>query len=547
MKISTRLSQLTLLILTILQSGHSAPISPQSELIPVIVQAQSLEQALEAVLELDGEVTHELGLIDAVAARFPSQNLAVLESRQSIRRVYEDRTLMAAGFFSFNQWSPPTPSTSYPERVEAWQLHGQGLTGRGVTLAVVDTGLFVKDEVVLDSENRYRILAHYDAIEDRDRSIYLPSDGNGHGAHVSGVSLNSRRGTDSDQLNGIAPDADLVVVRAFDAQGQGTYADVIRALDWVVGARSTYGIQVLNLSFSASPRSYYWDDPLNQAVMRAWEAGIVVVTSAGNQGPDPMTVGVPGNIPYVITVGAMTDNFTSSNPNDDRLASFSAAGPTLEGFVKPEIVAPGGHILSVMSPFSNLGRTDPDGSFFDVYREVSGTSQATAVVSGLVALLLQEHPQWTPDEVKCRLLTSAKPARNADGDLAYSVFQQGAGLVDGLEALQSNEAGCANLGLDIHKDLAGIEHYQGPARWDEDDGVFYLEGEGYFWDGTFLATNGNPWVDPPWQSPPFVTGNPWVDPPSVTGNPWVDPPSLNSSWSGDLSETMNINTWVAPE
>ena len=88
---------------------------------------------------------------------------------------------------------------------------------------------------------------------------------------------------------------------------------------------------MLNLSFSATPQSHYWDDPLNQAVMAAWQAGIVVVASAGNSGPDPMTVGVPGNVPYIITVGAMTDNYTPYEPADDRLASFSSAGPTFEG------------------------------------------------------------------------------------------------------------------------------------------------------------------------------------------------------------------------
>ena len=124
------------------------------------------------------------------------------------------------------------------------------------------------------------------------------------------------------------------------ARVQGSYLDVIRGIDWVVAHKDEYNIRVLNLSFSAPPQSYYWDDPLNQAVMQAWQAGIVVVAAAGNGGPDPMTVGVPGNVPYIITVGAMSDNYTPENPADDILASFSAAGPTVEGFVKPEVVAP---------------------------------------------------------------------------------------------------------------------------------------------------------------------------------------------------------------
>ncbi len=123
---------------------------------------------------------------------------------------------------------------------------------------------------------------------------------------------------------------------------------MIRGIDWIVANKDTYGIRVVNLSFSAPPQSYYWDDPLNQAVMAAWRSGIIVVASAGNLGPDPMTIGVPGNVPYVITVGAMTDNFTPDDGSDDVLASFSSPGPTLEAFVKPEMVAPGGHVVSTM-------------------------------------------------------------------------------------------------------------------------------------------------------------------------------------------------------
>src|SRR6185295_17402415 len=141
--------------------------------------------------------------------------------------------------------------------------------------------------------------------------------------------------------------ARIISIKAFGEDGSGTYATVIRAIDWVVTNRLAYGIRVLNLSLGAPAQSRYWDDPLNKAVMKAWQAGIVVVASAGNSGPQPQTVGVPGNVPYVITVGAMTDNYTASKA-DDRLASFSSTGPTFEGFVKPDLVAPGGHSWGFM-------------------------------------------------------------------------------------------------------------------------------------------------------------------------------------------------------
>ena len=186
--------------------------------------------------------------------------------------------------------------------------------------------------------------------------------------------------------------------------------------------------------------------------MAAWRAGIVVVVSAGNEGPSPMTIGVPGNVPYVITVGALTDNGTPYDASDDRLASFSSAGPTFEGFVKPEMVAPGGHIAASMSSSSNLANRDPNS--MELLRQLftmSGTSQAAAVTTGVVALMLQADPTLTPDTVKCRLLASTRPAVTTQGKLAYSVFQQGAGLINAVAAVNSTAIDCANRGLDLKR------------------------------------------------------------------------------------------------
>ena len=231
------------------------------------------------------------------------------------------------------------------------------------------------------------------------------------------------------EYNGIAPEADLVVVKAFAVDGQSTYADVLRGLDWVLRNRERLSIRVLNLSFSAPPQSHYWDDPLNQAVMRLWQAGIVVVASAGNRGPGPMTVGVPGNLPYIITVGAMTDVYTPEDRSDDRMTWFSAAGPTHEGFVKPDLVAPGGHLRGLMSKNASIPTSHPQFHDGGSYFAMSGTSQSAAVVSGVVALMLQVDPTLTPDEVKFRLQASSRPAVDETGAMVFSIFRQGAGLV----------------------------------------------------------------------------------------------------------------------
>ncbi|WP_294078046.1 S8 family peptidase, partial [Thiolapillus sp.] len=303
--------------------------------------------------------------------------------------------------------------------VDAGRLHDQAIDGMGVAVAVIDSGIRAKAGMMkyLDEGawgNR-RLLAQYDALKGREIRRDSDSDDNGHGSHVSSIIASSRY--KDGEFNGIAPNVDLVMVKAFNAEGRGSYADVIRGLDWVVSHRHEYGIGVVNLSFSTEPRSYYWDDPLNQAVMAAWESGIVVVASAGNRGPDAMTIGVPGNVPYIITVGAMTDSMTPTISDDDTLASFSSAGPTVEGFVKPEIVAPGGHIRGMMDKGNKLVKEHPLFHDGDSYYTMSGTSQSTAVVSGVVALLLQAHPELTPDEVKCRLMASARPAVNNRDEL----------------------------------------------------------------------------------------------------------------------------------
>ena len=169
-------------------------------------------------------------------------------------------------------------------------------------------------------------------------------------------SINSE-GEETGGYHGVAPDADLVVVRSFDDSGNATYMDVIRGISYVIENKDKYNIRVLNLSFSGPPQSHYWDDPINIAVMQAWQAGIVVVASAGNSGPDPLSIGVPGNVPYVVTVGAMTDSYTPDDVSDDKLATFSAVGPTLEGHLKPDLIAPGGHSLVSCRRVPNSPRT----------------------------------------------------------------------------------------------------------------------------------------------------------------------------------------------
>lgn len=456
------------------------------------------------------------------------------------------RPTEANGWLEWSELSRSMERVDYghPLTISAPDVHALGVIGKGVTVAVIDTGLWWEADTLLSKSPKVFI-----DVTGQD----LKDDPNGHGTHVASI-IGSDRLAKNGIFEGIAPGSQLAILRAFRADGSATYLDVIHAIDVAVAEKDEHNIRVLNLSFSAAPQSHYWDDPLNQAVMAAWQAGIVVIASAGNDGPDPMTIGVPGNVPYIITVGAMTDNFTAFEPTDDRLASFSSAGPTYEGFVKPDVIAPGGHIVSSMPFDSVISLTHPE-SMMDTQRNfaMSGTSQATAIVSGVVALMLQNDPTLTPDEVKCRLMSSTRPAINHDGELAYTVFQQGAGLVNALEAVNSSATQCANLGLNVAQDLSGEQHFGGRANRNE-AGEYYLsdesgerlEGDGFLWSRAYMWSQGYLWSRAYMWSQGFVWSRGFLWSQNYMWSrsvPW-DEGAVHSS---SLTETMKINKWVDHE
>ncbi len=358
-------------------------------------------------------------------------------------------------------------------------LHRNGVTGRGVTVAVIDSGLWDHPNLTSDTGGKPRVIARYDAIANRAGDQVF--DESGHGTHMTSIiahsGAESRSGVPTGSYKGVAPDVNLVSVKAFDVTGRGDLLDIMRAIQWVVDNREIYDIRILNLSFASRPRWQHWQDPVNQAVLRAWASGITVVAAAGNDGPDPMSIGSPGNLPFVITVGAVTDSWTPGDKDDDYIPDFSSRGPTPSGHIKPDIVAPGGHITALTRPGSTLTQEHPEYMLRTGEFVMTGSSQATALVSGVAALLLQLEPELSPDDIKCKLMTSAEPAINRDGLLAYSPFQQGQGYVNAARAVTLGQRGCGNADLDIQGELSGTEHSEGPAIVDE-DGMTSLPGLG---------------------------------------------------------------------
>jgi serine protease AprX len=300
------------------------------------------------------------------------------------------------------------------------------------------------------------------------------SDQYGHGTHVAGiVAANGASSTGPNfkrTLKGVAPNANIINLKVLDANGSGNVSDVIAAIDRAIQLKNTYNIRVLNLSLGTPVYESYALDPLCQEVEAAWKAGIVVVVAAGNYGRSNTmgvngygTIASPGNDPYVITVGAMKTNGTPWR-SDDSIASYSSKGPTaFDHIVKPDLVAPGNNVVSLMAPNNTIATLFPkalvQNSYYQLnsapgtspdYLRLSGTSMATPVVAGSAALMLQKQPTLTPDQVKARLMktatkvfppysTSYDEVNHFSFNMQSDIFAVGAGYLDINAALNSTD------------------------------------------------------------------------------------------------------------
>ncbi len=332
-----------------------------------------------------------------------------------------------------------------------------GLTGKGVTVAVLDSGIHQMNDLKDITTGSSRIIFTKDFTTDNTNA----EDKCGHGTHIAGIIGGSgfdSTGEDySRTFYGIARQVQFVNVRVLDSQGKGTVSQVISGIQWAIANKDRYKIRVMNLSLGHPVGEGHMTDPLCLAVKAAWEAGIVVVCAAGNNGRsneiqtegDPNdgwgtaygSIQSPGNSPFVITVGAMKK--TEAGRTNDLIATYSSRGPSRLDFVlKPDIVAPGNKIVSVDADGSylstNYGTNRILKSFYingiqganrsKEYFRLSGTSMAAPVVSGAVALMLQKSPTLTPDTVKARLMISADKLLDPNGDSDPCTY--GAGYIN---------------------------------------------------------------------------------------------------------------------
>jgi serine protease AprX len=302
----------------------------------------------------------------------------------------------------FNAPAGPMPENVFPQTLNIEAARSLGLDGSGVTIAVIDSGISrdLDFSSLPGAQESGRLLLQLNFAA----GTQNVQDAYGHGTHVAGI-IAGNGSKSGGVYQGIAPGADLISLRVSDDFGIANESDVVAALQWVLDNKDTYNIRVVNLSLNSTQIQLYHTSPLDAAVEILWFNGIVVVASSGNHGDGNYDFAntAPANDPFVITVGA-SDESETTDPGDDVIGLFSAFGLTLSGHFKPDIIAPGRNIISILASSSWWRNDFPERAVAGEYFRISGTSMAAPMVSGAVALLLQNEPYLTPDQVKYRLI-----------------------------------------------------------------------------------------------------------------------------------------------
>ncbi len=429
-----------------------------NQTVKVIVQYRQTPQSAQfgRMQNLGARVGARLGLVRGAAFSLPVNALAALEADPEVVSVTIDHAVNAT-----DDYTDGAANVS-----SVWN---SGYTGSGIGVAVIDSGINDSHTDLWDSTETHSRVVYRQDFTGTSNSNHNGAryDLYGHGTHVAGI-IGGNGYNSGGQYEGVAPNVNLIDLRVLDANGTGSDSNVIAAIQQAIALKNTYNIRIINLSLGRGVPSSYTQDPLCQAVESAWKNGIVVVVAAGNYGRLSVngsngfgTITAPGNDPYVLTVGAMKSMGTMSRA-DDQLASYSSKGPTTyDHVVKPDLVADGNLVVSLAAPGATLEANYPadqvDGPGTNNYFTLSGTSMATPVVTGTVALLLQRNSTLTPDQIKARLMKSAHkvfptstvasvPHLSQTYTEFYDLFSVGAGYLDAQAALANSDLAPATVG-----------------------------------------------------------------------------------------------------
>jgi serine protease AprX len=405
----------------------------------VIVRRAAPGAALEpTVRALGGEILQDLSIIDSFSARVPAHAFDQLARTAGVAWISPDAPVVKTDCTQCI--STTNLANAYIRAIRAdtvWNTSPYR-QGQGVGVAVVDSGVNPQQDLYTTS-GANRLLATVAFNNGYNQSS---SDGYGHGNHVAGIIAGNGSRSNGAYI-GVAPMANLVSVKVSDDQGGATASNVVAGLQWILNNKSTYNIRVVNLSLNSTVAESYNTNPIDAAVEILWFNKIVVVVSAGNQGVNALYP--PANDPFAITVGAADDLGTASI-GDDTIPSFSAYGTTTDGFAKPDLVAPGRNIVALMGNLDTTLAKQHPANMISIngapYFRMSGTSMSAPMVAGAAALLLQDEPALTPDQVKYRLKATANKSW-----AGYSAAKAGAGYLDVYAAMTGSSISSANTNI----------------------------------------------------------------------------------------------------
>lgn len=370
----------------------------KNEKIQVIVNC-SQDQEYEEELKKIGQLKYKLPMINSYVLEIPQKYIGKLKELKGVEKVEQDTHLTAQ-------------MNVARDTINATWADNTGIGGEGVGVAILDTGIYPHKDLVYRKD---RIIGFKDFINSKD----YPYDDNGHGTHVAGIIGGD--GTESNgKYKGVAPGCNLIGIKVLKSDGAGNISDVLAGIQWVLDNRQRYNIRILNLSVGMQDVEGE-KSALVKGVNAAWDRGLIVVAAAGNNGPKNGTITTPGVSRKIITVGS-SDDAETVNILGDFISQYSGRGPTKECIKKPDVVAPGSNIIACGSDKEYVYANNYPNK--DVgYVKKSGTSMATPMVTGCIALLLSRHPNLTNKQVKLKL-------RESTNDLGLNEAHQGWGLID---------------------------------------------------------------------------------------------------------------------
>jgi serine protease AprX len=460
-----------------------------------------------AVKAAGGKVTADLSLIHGVSATLP------VGSELTGCTVVANHALKVSSAVNSNPSSGPAETAR-----QTLGLTSKSPDGDGITVAVVDTG-------VDDSPDLAHRVVHVDVTGTSHNS---DADDYGHGTFVAGLIAGDGKASGG-AYQGAAPDAKLLDVRVAKDDGSTSLIDVLRGLEVVAAKQKSLDIRVLNLSLSSGSPIPFQLDPLSQALEALWSHGIVVVVPAGNDGPTPGSISSPGSDPVLLTVGALDESATALH-SDDAVADYSSRGPAPQGVAKPDLVAPGNHLISLRAPGSDVDVANPGSRIGTSYFRGSGTSMSTAITSGVVADLLDARPKLNPDQVKAIVTGSAYQASGlTDPDAA------GAGGLDAAAAFTARTPSVSPV-------VTTLDWPKGQDKTFDHFSAALLRGDraaAYKW-WMKLSPSARSWVARSWTalSP---TARSWVAE-AWSGRSWVGADGTADDW---LARSWIARSWTA--